>query len=76
MELYTGHPLRSSSITEPSTLLLDDPPLCLASVLSRLWVHHLRFSLTIETTGSHVPYKSLKQGHATFMPDAARTVNR
>ena len=71
-----AHPLRSSPITGPSTLLLDDPPLCPASVLSRLWVFHLRFSLNIETTGSHVPYKSLNQGHAIFMPDAVQTVNR
>jgi len=28
------HPLRSSPITEPSTLLLDDPPPSCASVLS------------------------------------------
>jgi len=27
------HPLRSSSITEPSTLLLDDPPPTCASIL-------------------------------------------
>jgi hypothetical protein len=52
------------------------PPLCLASVRSRLWVRHLHFSLLIETTGSHVPYKSLNQGHAIFMPDAAQTVSR
>ncbi len=36
----------------------------------------LGFSLGIETTGSHVPCKSLDQGHATFMPDAIWTVSR
>ncbi len=71
-----AHRLRSSPITEPSTLLRDDPPLCSASVLSRLWVRHLRFSLNIETTGSHVPHKSPDQVHAISMPDAAQTVNR
>jgi hypothetical protein len=70
------HPLRSSPITGPSTLILDDPPLCLASVLSRLWDRHLRFSLNIKTTASHVPHKSLDQVHAISMPDAAQTINR
>ena len=70
------HPLRSSPITGPSTLLLDDPPLCPASVLSRLWVRHLRFFLNIGTTGSHVPHKSLDQVHAISMPDAAQTICR
>ena len=52
------------------------PPLCLASVLSFLWGLHLNFSLAIETTGSHVPLKSLYPDHATFMPGAAQTVDR
>jgi hypothetical protein len=66
-----AHPLRSSPITGPSTLLQDDPPLCFASVLSFSWDLHLNFSLNIETTGSHVPCKSLTQSHATFTPEAA-----
>ncbi len=66
-----AHPLRSSPITEPSTLILDDPPLCFASVLSFSWDLHLNFSLNIETTGSHVPHKSLTQIHAIFTPEAA-----
>ena len=76
--IYCGltHPLRSSLITKPSTLLQDDPPLCSASVLSFLWGLHLNFSLSIRTTGSHVPYESLNQDHATYMSDAAQTVNR
>ena len=71
-----AHPLRSSPITGPSTLLLDDPPLCPALVRSRLWGRHLRFSLSIGTTGSHVPRKSLDQVHAISMPDAAQTIDR
>ena len=72
----TTQPLRSSSITEPSSLLRAAPPLCPASVLSFLWVLHLNFSLIIGTTGSHVPHKSPDQVRATFMPDAAQAVNR
>jgi len=71
-----SQPLRSISITETSTLLRVGPPLCSALVLSRLWDLHLRFSLNIGTTASHVPYKSQNQGHAIFMPDAAQTVSR
>ena len=33
-------------------------------------------SLSIGTTGSHVPHKSLDQIHATFMPDTTQTVSR
>ena len=33
-------------------------------------------SLRIGATGSHVPHKSLKQGHAAFMPDAIWAVDR
>jgi hypothetical protein len=36
----------------------------------------LDFSLYIETTGSHVPYKSLIRLRAAFIPDAARAVFR
>jgi hypothetical protein len=71
-----AHPLRSSPITEPLTLIRDDPPLCFASVLSFSWGLHLGFSLNIETTGSHVPHKSLTQIHATFTPEAAQAVSR
>src|SRR4030042_1690259 len=69
-------PLPSISITETSTLLRVGPPLCPASVLSPLWGLHSGFSLTIGTTGSHVPHKSLDQVRATFMPDATQAVNR
>ena len=50
------YPLRSISITETSSLLQGNPPLCSASVLSSLWAVHLAFSLNIGTTGSHVPH--------------------
>jgi len=69
-------PLRSSSITEPSSLLRVAPPLCSASVLSHSWGLHLCFSLNIRTTGSHVPHKSLYHVHAVFMPEAIWPVNR
>src|ERR1019366_10596756 len=36
----------------------------------------LDFSLGIGATGSHVPYKSLVELHAAYMPDAARAVFR
>ena len=63
--------LRSSSITEPSSLLRASLPPCPASVLWLLWVQsHLSFSLRIGATGSHVPYRSLIQVHAAFMPGA------
>jgi hypothetical protein len=68
------HPLRSNPVTGPSTLLRDDPPLFSALVLSRLWGHHLRFSLNIGTTGSHVPHKSLDQVHAISLPMQLKVV--
>jgi hypothetical protein len=37
---------------------------------------HLNRSLSIETTGSQVPYKSLNQDRAAFMPDAVQAVSR
>jgi hypothetical protein len=36
----------------------------------------LDFSLHIGTTGSHVPYESLIQLRAAYMPDAARAAFR
>src|SRR3954467_4268451 len=36
----------------------------------------LGFSLDIGATGSCVPYRSLSQGHAAFMPDAGWAVGR
>jgi hypothetical protein len=59
-----------------SSLLRIGPPLCPASVLSPSWVLHLDFSLHIGTTDSQVPYKSLNQIRAAYMPDATQAVNR
>ena len=36
----------------------------------------LGFSLHIGTTGSYVPYQSLDQDHAAFMPEASWAVDR
>ena len=68
--------LRSNAITAPSSLLRATPPLCPASVLWSSWGFHLDVSLRIGATGSHVPHKSLNQGHAAFMPDAVWAVGR
>ena len=43
--------------------------------ISPSWGFHLDFSLNIGTTASHVPYESLNQGHAIFMPDTSQTVS-
>jgi len=71
-----AHPLRSSPITGPSSLLQDDPPPSCASILSPFVVLTYRVFSYHHRKGSHVPHKSLNQGHATFMPDAARSVSR
>jgi hypothetical protein len=47
----TTHPLRSSPITGPSTLLRDGPPLCPASLLSPSQICCSRFSLPRTTAG-------------------------
>ncbi len=60
----------------PSPLLRLAPSLYPALVLWRSWCFHLRFSLGIGVTGSHVPHKSLDRLHAASMPDAAQAVNR
>jgi hypothetical protein len=39
-------------------------------------VRRLDFSLGIEATGSHVPYKSLVESRAAYMPDAVRAGSR
>jgi hypothetical protein len=41
-----------------------------------LWDHHLRVSLHIGTTGSHVPHKSLNHVHAAFTPAATQAISR
>ena len=39
-------------------------------------VNPLNFSRDIQTTGSHVPYQSLKQLHATYTPDTTQPISR
>src|SRR5210317_1228562 len=73
---WTMQPLRSTPITKASSLLRATPPLCSASGLPSSWGLHLDASLTIGTTGSHVPHESLDHVHATFMPAAAQAVSR
>jgi len=51
-------------------------PVLRIGTLTLMGTSHLRFSLNIGATGSHVPHKSLNQVHATLMPDAVWTVNR
>src|SRR5580693_1486291 len=68
--------LRSSSITEPSTLLRTAPPCAPHRYSGPPSFSRLDFSLLIGTTGSHVPYKSLIRLRAAYMPDAARAVFR
>src|SRR5215469_3664800 len=51
--------LRSILFSGTSSLLRVIPPLCSASGLSSLWVHHLDFSVRIAAAGSHVPHNRL-----------------
>src|SRR5262249_7106067 len=75
----TTQPLRSSPITGPSTLLRAAPPLRLASVLSPSRLEPLAAcpltSSAGRKTGFHVPYESLVELRAAYMPDAARAVS-
>ena len=81
--------LRSSPITGPSSLLPSGPPLCLASGPRPLPVLRLGASPgrtgrrsddhepgSRETTGSHVPYRSLTRARAAYMPGTAWAVDR
>ena len=72
----TIHPLRSTPMPGASSLRRGGPPLCPASVRSRLWGLHVRLSLAIRATGSHVPHTSLDHSHAIFRPDATQPVSR
>ena len=49
------HPLRSNSITEPSTLLQDDPPLIHALVLSPFVFFTYKVFPSHHVQDSHVP---------------------
>ena len=48
----------------------DSAPVSRIGTLALAEAVRLSFSLYIGTTGSCVPYQSLDQGHAAFMPDA------
>ena len=69
-------PLRSSSITEPSSLLRAGPSQTNASVLSPRGFLPLCFSLGIDGLVPAVPHKSLCRTHAPYTPTAARPVIR
>ena len=66
-----AHPLRSSPITEPSTLLLDDPPPSCASILSPFVGLTYRVFSSHHMKSSQVPRISQTQIHATLTPEAA-----
>jgi hypothetical protein len=51
-------------------------PVLRIGTLTLMGASHLHFSLSIGTTGSHVPHESLNQVHAVLMPDAIWAVNR
>jgi hypothetical protein len=69
-------PLRSSPITEPSSLLRAGPPQTTASVLSPHGFLPLCFSLGIDGLVPAVPHKSLCRTHAPYTPAAAHPVIR
>src|ERR1700691_2633179 len=68
-------PLRSTPVTEASSLLRAAPPLVLASVFFLMVSATCHFPLHPERS-SHVPYRSLYRVHAAYTPAAARSVNR
>ena len=70
------HPLHSSSITEPSSLLWGGPNLTGASVLSASRGHRLRLFPYHHRPGSQVPCESPDESHASYTPDAAWPVSR
>jgi hypothetical protein len=72
--LVTAH--RSSTITEPSSLLQVGPPQAIASVLSPRGFLPLCFSLSIDGLVPAVPHKSLCRTHAPYTPAATRPVIR
>ena len=53
----------------------DSAPVPRFGTLTLAKAIRLDFSLGIGATGSYVPYQSLNQGHATFMPGASWAVN-
>jgi len=70
-------PLRSNSLSESSSLHYEQLRPCAAHRYSQpRGCSACAFSLSIATTGSHVPYKSLIHVHAAFIPDADWSVKR
>src|SRR5262245_40776241 len=69
------HPLRSSLITGPSSLLRGSPPLSGASVLSASRLQPLAPFPWHRRQGSHVLYQNLIELLAAHTPDAARSVS-
>src|SRR5262249_6169140 len=67
--------LRSTSITPASSLLRSSPPLVGASVFLPGGLSHLCIFPSHHRLGSHVPYKSLVELRAAYMPDAAWAVS-
>lgn len=77
--IRTTRPLRSTPITEASSLLRGGPPPCHASVLSPLQFQLLGVlpptgrvntpPVRIAARGSHVPHRSLNRTRATSTPD-------
>ncbi len=68
-------PLRSTSITETSSLLREAPPLVPASVFFLMVLAICHFPSHLEQ-GSHVPYQSLYEDHAAYTPAAIGSVSR
>jgi len=68
------HPLCSTTITAASSLLRGSPPLSGASVLSASRLEPL-VPFPLRRPGSHVPYQSLIELRAAYMPDAVRAVS-
>ena len=58
------------------TTTSDSAPVLRIGTLPLMGASHLRFSLHIGATGSHVPHRSLDQARATFTPDITHPVSR
>jgi len=69
-------PLRSARITELQYYYGLLRPCAPHRYVRSCGANHLKFSLNIGTTGSHVPTKSLEQRHALSTPDTVQPVNR
>ena len=74
--LELGHPLRSTSVTGASSLLLDDPPPSRTSVLSPFVFPTYRVFPWHCMKSSQVPSPSPDQSHATYTPDTTWPISR